>query len=280
MVGRVTRFKILIVRRHTTNMRDLRALSHGFILPGIHAVVVDAPSLSYFGGAPQLPPSTQWPVWKGQRLSFLARVSLAELNRAHRVEWLPQSGALLFFYDTDNQPWGFDPKDRGCCAVLHVPDLATPISVRDTTGGQSIPHRSITFRRIHTHPSSQRESVRALELSEAELEEYLNLVDAAFTHLPKHQIAGLPSPVQGDQMELECQLASNGQYCGDSSGYIGPRADALKPGAKDWRLLFQLDSDDDLGVMWGDCGMLYFWVQEDEAKGGRFANTWLILQCA
>jgi hypothetical protein len=35
---------------------------------------------------------------------------------------------------------------------------------------------------------------------------------------PIHWLLGHPDPVQGD-MQLECQLAANGLYCGDASGY-------------------------------------------------------------
>src|SRR5262249_16673268 len=97
---------------------------------------------------------------------------------------------------------------------------------------------------------------------------------------PKHQLLGLPSPVQGDQMELECQLASNGIYCGNPEGYATSRAKQLENGAGNWRLLFQMDSDDELGVLWGDGGMLYFWVEQAPAKRGDFSNVWLVLQCA
>jgi uncharacterized protein YwqG len=41
-----------------------------------------------------------------------------------------------------------------------------------------------------------------------------------------------------------------------------------------------MDSDDDLGVMWGDLGTLYFWVQESAARKGDFSNVWLVLQCS
>lgn len=80
-------------------------------------------------------------------------------------------------------------------------------------------------------------------------------------------------------MELECQLVSNGIYCGSPSGYEDPRAEALRAGSMRWRLLLQVDSDDDLQVMWGDAGMLYFWVDEEAARAGRFENVWLVLQC-
>ena len=63
-----------------------------------------------------------------------------------------------------------------------------------------------------------------------------------------HRLLGHPDPVQGD-MQLECQLASNGIDCGDAGGYRDPRVPALRPGAADWRLLLQIDSDDAAGMM-------------------------------
>ena len=52
-----------------------------------------------------------------------------------------------------------------------------------------------------------------------------------------------------------------------------------RPGAANWRLLLQFDTDDDLGVMWGDAGVIYYWVEAPAALAGRFENAWLILQC-
>jgi hypothetical protein len=44
-----------------------------------------------------------------------------------------------------------------------------------------------------------------------------------------------------------------------------------------WRLLLQIDSDDDLGLRWGDCGVLYFGMRADDLRAERFeraAVTW------
>ncbi len=38
------------------------------------------------------------------------------------MDWLPRIGLLLFFYDMETEPWGFDPEDRGGWSVIHVPD--------------------------------------------------------------------------------------------------------------------------------------------------------------
>ena len=81
-------------------------------------------------------------------------------------------------------------------------------------------------------------------------------------------------------MDLEAQLVSHGIYCGDPSGYQSPRAKELRAGAADWSLLFQIDSDEDGEMMWGDAGMLYFWIRREDAAQGKFDKTWVILQCS
>ncbi len=263
-------------------VRDVAALAAPLAAPAVHIVKTDGPSRSHFGGVPNLPPGLDWPERKGTRLGFLARLSLAELCHAHPIDWLPHDGALLFFYDIHEQPWGFDPKDRGGAVVLSLPDLPDPVSQPDARarGHESaLPHRNAAFRRIDTMPSMERDAAGALKLTDRESDLYGDLADAVFQREPKHQVAGFPAPVQGDGMELECQLVSNGLYCGDEAGYADPRVGPLKAGAANWRLLLQFDTDDDLGVMWGDGGVLYYWVEAQAARAGRFENAWLILQC-
>lgn len=269
-------------KRDDSPVRDVAALAAPLAGPAIHVVKTDAPSRSHFGGSPNLPPGMGWPVRNGNRLGFLARLSLAEMRSAHPIEWLPDAGALLFFYDMEAQPWGFDPKDRGSWAVLLVPELPAQVS-QVRPGAERHPtelsRRNAEFRRVDVLPSVERHSVESLGLSDAEGDRYCDLADAVFQGDPKHQMAGFPAPIQGDGMELECQLASNGLYCGDGKVYSDRRAEALTPGAANWKLLLQLDSDEALGVMWGDAGMIYYWIEAHAAREGRFEDTWLILQC-
>ena len=80
-------------------------------------------------------------------------------------------------------------------------------------------------------------------------------------------------------MQLEAQLVTNGLYCGSPTGREDPRRKTLEPGADDWVLLLQFDSEDTIDVMWGDCGMLYYWIRNDDLANGRFDNVWMTLQC-
>jgi uncharacterized protein YwqG len=93
-----------------------------------------------------------------------------------------------------------------------------------------------------------------------------------------HRLFGHSANVQGD-MQLEAQLVSNGLYCGNSSGYEDPRRAALEPGADEWVLLLQLDSDDRIDMMWGDLGMLYLWIKRGDLAERRFDRVWMTLQC-
>ncbi|MCH6259121.1 DUF1963 domain-containing protein, partial [Puniceicoccaceae bacterium K14] len=103
---------------------------------------------------------------------------------------------------------------------------------------------------------------------------------APFENQPRHQMFGYCSPVQNAEMDVECQLASNGLYLGDATGYNDPRAPELKKNAHEWKLLLQLDTDDDTEWMWGDVGMLYFWIRESDAQTKDFSKAWMIFQCS
>lgn len=256
--------------------RNVAELVAPFSKPAVQLTKSSAETASYFGGAPALPRGVAWPAKGGKPLAFLACLDLASLAKAAEVPWLPSSGRLSFFYDLENQPWGFDPKDRGGWAVIFTDEQPAPSA---PPAADALPRHGMGFREIATYPSWERPEVSALGLTDAEAETLIDLSGSAYGGLPRHQVGGFPSTVQGDGMELECQLVANGLYCGDATGYNSPEAEALRGGAGDWRLLLQFDSDDDLGVMWGDVGVLYFWIKESDARARRFENCWLVLQC-
>ena len=260
--------------------RDVAALVEPLRKPCVLLRTREDESLSAFGGLPPDHPGFRWPIRNGRPLGYLACIDLSEIKA---LDWLPPEGLLLFFYDLDEQPWGFDPKDRGGWAVVHVADPSTVHGVATTPPGWrkewSLPRSPIRIESGSSVPSWDHPVVEPLALTDVEQDVLIELHDAACGGAPRHQVGGYASPVQTAEMELECQLVSNGLYCGDATGYQDPRAESLKAGAADWRLLLQVDSDDGLGVMWGDLGMLYFWVRAQDARAGDFSNAWLVMQC-
>ena len=264
--------------------RDVTVLTRHLCKPAILVVKTQETTASYFGGAPPSYPGFVWPIKDGHPLSFLACFSCAELPRRSELDWLPQSGFLLFFYDLANQPWGFDPKDRGGWKTIYIsPETklsdSPAIPPQVLTKEAVLPKKFVKFTATELPPSPETDEIASLGLSEKERDAFIDYRSMLYGDQPNHQIGGYPDPVQNPDMDLECQLASHGLYLGDPTGYRDPRAAALRPGARDWSLLFQMDFDDDLGVMWGDAGMIYFWVRREDARARNFENTWLVLQC-
>ena len=189
---------------------------------------------------------------------------------------------LYFFYDQDQSTWGFDPKDRGSWKVVYAaagfsePTTAAPVGLRDEC---IYAEKFVGFREIASRPSAERIGLNLEEMSYDDYEKYDAFLLEPYCELPKHQMGGYPFAMQHDAMEVEAQLASGGLYVGDDSGYEDPKADELVRGAEEWGLLLQIDSDEDTGMMWGDCGVIYFWVKQNELMRGHFDDVWMILQC-
>ncbi len=238
---------------------------------------------SRIGGPPDLPKGMAWPSGKGKPLSPLAQINLSELRKHDAEGALPPAGLLSFFYDGLACPWGFDPADRDSWKVLYFPeqDLVRSPLPRELGAEGAYSCCELRFASSWSLPSTESLQTRGVELSEEEFDAYFDLageIDGIDGMKEHHQLLGYAAPVQ-NEMELECQLVSHGLYCGDSSGTDDPRAAALAAGAADWRLLFQLDSDDAASMMWGDLGMLYFWIRKQDLSAREFGKVWTILQC-
>lgn len=239
-----------------------------------------------FGGAPDLPPGTGWPHRDGRPLAFLAQIDLAVVGEFFEEPPENLEGWLCFYYDAEEQPWGFDPKDRAGWVVQQFRGDAD--TLRRTPPPESLPEASVfqpatlVFEPELSLPwpdvFEQLENCSTEEEADAyrEVFEQLDLQNA---DEPIHRLFGWSQNIQSP-MEPECQLVSNGLYCGNSSGYEDPRAEALLEDAGEWLLLLQLDTDDTPGWGWGDMGRLYFWIRRQDLLAGDFEQVWCVLQCS
>lgn len=239
--------------------RDVQTLVDDLAQPALQLVKVSDASRSYLGGDPQLPANLPWPQCDGRRLDFLARLSLADMQAALPLDWLPGEGALLFFVDADNEQLGDVTDGPESWRVLLVPDQPPSLAPNVAAGDARLPRFNVAYQRLQTYPSRTSSAVRELRLNEAEEDALEELRSAQPAARAQHQVGGYPAPIQDDVMEEECQIAAP----------AGPAT---------WRLLLQFDSDDDLTVMWGDTGMLYFWVRADDGRCGEFKHAWLVAQ--
>ncbi len=239
------------------------------------------------GGLPDLPAGFKWPKRGRKPLAFLAQFNLAELAANDQTKTLPSSGFLWFFYDLEEQPWGFDPKDSHGWSVIYsdvaASDLKRTKLPKELDAEWLLPESKLNFGIAQTFPAPTSTSVQVLKLSAEEAKAYQECLKQSIAadaeESPQHQLLGWPAPLQSAEMGGECQLAANGINCGEEVDEENPEVKALRVGAKDWKLLLQLDSDNDAGLSWGDAGRLYFWIRETDLSARRFDRCWAILQC-
>lgn len=245
-------------------------------------------SRSRCGGRPLLPADFVWPRSKERVLDFIVQVDLTELAEFAPPGVLPSSGLLTFFYDLENQPWGFDPAELD---GFHVELIAenSLVTHQLPSPDHALSENALIFNAAVTLPHfgsrDYDKLVRESRMTDSEADRYFDfLVALESRSYPTggvcyaHRLLGHSANIQGD-MQLEAQLVTNGLYCGDLSGYNDPRAKGLESGADDWVLLLQLDSDDQANLMWGDAGMLYYWIRSEDLAASRFDRTWMTLQC-
>jgi uncharacterized protein YwqG len=215
-------------------------------------------------------------------LLFLGQLALNEIHAVAPLRGWPREGTLSFFYEPS--AWGFDPLARGHCRILYYPahtELASVPFPTDLVDEARFPRRNFSF--VHEWTLPTRIKKDEVDLSIWGSDEYHALCRQVMSSQsddePIHRCGGHPQEIQGD-MRLECQLVTNGLYCGDSSGYQDPRRSLLEKGAADWDLILQVDSDEKrLGWMWGDLGRIYFWARWQDIEAADFGSSWAILQC-
>jgi uncharacterized protein YwqG len=235
---------------------------------------------SRLGGQPLVAAGFEWPrTDAGKALSFVAQLNTADVA-ADVLLPLPQDTLLAFFFEADEQHgWGFDPAHRQYWHVCATP-LERAVVAAAPPDSRSFTSRALRPRKVVTVPDSR----------EPPLDErwgyddddfnaiYDDLENSSSSDAPRHRMFGWPDLVQ-NPMRLECQLASNGVNVGHVDGYDESVAEQLSAGADDWILLLQLDTDDEVGWMWGDSGTIYYWIREEDLKACRFDRVWMVLQC-
>ncbi|MDQ7090683.1 MAG: YwqG family protein [Methylococcales bacterium] len=217
------------------------------------------------GGKPSVDlNSFQWPHSGGEPLAFVAQLDLTELARTLVIKWLPITGILLFFYDIETMPSGLNTEDSGLWKIIYSTKADTEANFPYQLAAEfQFDTYYLNATKITQLPSLERSYVTALQLTDVQKIAYEELYDREIGDQPSHQVAGFPDCIHDDTMEKKChQLVET------------------KGNKKDnWRLLLQLDSDENAEMIWGDCGVLYFWVRERDACVANFDDVRLIFQC-
>lgn len=234
---------------------------------------------SKMGGAPKLPAGMEWPRKPdGTPLTFIAQIDFAQVHPYDLDGRLPEGGKLWFFYDCsdDGMPWGFDPKDADGFRVIFAENAALVSAEAPDDLEVTFDEAGISFESRVDLLSTDSDICDDLDLPDEEMDDYFDWLEEREGGCNK--LLGHSDNIQGG-MELECEYVTHGLYCGDPSGYQKAKALGLHKNAARWTLLMQVESNEDIGMMWGDLGRLYLWITEEDLQARRFDKCWLILQC-
>lgn len=245
-------------------------------------------NVARLGGLPLLPDDVDWPEWPDHGpLSYIGEVRCDRLAEFSLDIDVPVRGRLLFFYfdgSFDNYAstvgtWDASTlqgtralhiSEEAACSPRSAPVGIKVYSARDFAGREIVtapgwehPDLEAAFRR----PGQDRRSfmdhpVNADAFADALHERHVG---------PLHQIGGYADPVQGPVEFEVAQAAVTSALPNDD-----PR---LSEEARRWELLFQVDTDDELGMEWGDGGVLYWMLRTDQGpddgtKLGEVSFTW------
>lgn len=209
---------------------------------------------SRMGGSPDLPPAQRWPENRGRPMEFLAQLDLAAAHRICPLPDLPERGWICAYCDVerlyeratiDEQFWRltyFDGETRSLRRTEHPGDPVERfrLCAVQIEREDCVPDVAATLRR---RISGNYEDVyRALSES----------INEAWDYNPVHRLGGYPVLIQTH------------------------RPSGAPAGSE---FLLQIDTDQDVGFMWGDLGRVYFWITPRDLKARRFDRAWSIDQC-
>lgn len=235
---------------------------------------------SKLGGSPDLPIGVTWPLHGDRRLPFVGQFNAHDFNRFSFCEDLPSDGILYFFLNMDSWVEEHDSSGRGNCRVLYHPGPLKDFGRLDLPERGSTPPRFNPCRIVFHEALSQgwhEIPIHAFHLDEAQEDEYVHIV-YEFPDGKAHQVLGRPGRIENleDELQLQCQVISHGLALGaDGRPLDKNKAKELAPGAADWKLLLQLDSDEGAEMDWGD-SMLSFWIRKRDLRDRNFSEVWMI----
>ncbi len=200
-----------------------------------------------------MPSEIAWPTRRsGDPHSFLAQIDLAGLPVCEGLP-VPRTGSLFFFCDAEYLPDPGDPQDvKDGIKIVYCPtslsDNALRTTPRDLSSDYTFESWSLNPRLDLTAPAQDVWEIRSLDMSDAESYAYCELfTQVSASDGSVHRMGGYPNRVQYGKVEPE----------------------------DDRRLLLQLDSEGEAGMMWNDQGRLYFTIREEDLESLSFEKAWL-----
>lgn len=227
---------------------------------------------SKFGGLPYFPKNLQYPTdSKGQAMFLLAQINFSETPK---LPLFPETGILQFYISNGSDIYGVcfeSPAKQEDFRIMYFSEITEDETHLETKfdflqkpdmlpfDKQSSLSFSLKYAPIPVADYHFESTILNIDSKlkydlfkeyEKVYEEYEKLFNSE-----GHKLGGYPYFTQNDPREFET-------YKGE-----------------DYVLLFQMDTDDEAGIMWGDCGVANFFISEQDLAIKNFSRVFYSWDC-
>jgi uncharacterized protein YwqG len=250
---------------------------------------------SRFGGSPDVSAGFTWPhvsgSGKAEPMEFVGQIRLSDLPEPV-PESLPRDGLLSFFTRWSEASVFYCPAGTPLQRATGPNPLVAPAPSgfvkrflaelkRNPDPRQTYRSCALAFAHGLSLPDGSSSIIEQMKLSRVDSESYSELVldppsGGTAGEKTQHRMFGYASPVQ-NEMELECDFVRRNEEVQWNSS-----PERFISATRDWVLLLQVDTDDypdGPGWMWGDAGMVYFWIHREDLAARAFDKVICIEQC-
>lgn len=252
---------------------------------------------SRVGGDPDVPPEFEWPMAEDVPLTFVAQINLEEVAGSKHLSELPLGGLLSFFYAPIPPGDSYSHPVR----VVHFANTDKLARRASPEGVERISEYDADFAEEKLFPSIEshffyesvlpEEPVRAFNETLRDgkagpepvpfegltnfLSSYNDIHD---DERPTHRLLGHPDSIQGDPY-LDMEIDTREQRWDDWKEGT-PEAYQIRKNALRWRLLLQIDAQQDGELLLNqDGGFFYFFIPADALAKHDWSQVRGILQC-
>jgi uncharacterized protein YwqG len=223
---------------------------------------------SKFAGNPYLPKSVEHPKDKnGKPMKLLAQLNFEEIPK---LGYLPEKGILQFFIAAEDDVMGInfdDMTDQSNFRILYHSEiisdnelLVTDFSYMNKLDTEYFPIQyelSLSFNIEHEPVSAEDYRINELLGDSVDLSQKVKTdLDQELWELYSdsflgdgHKMGGYPFFTQSDPRDYEPRLLEHEI------------------------LLLQIDTDDEIGIMWGDGGIANFFIRKEDLNRLNFSNV-------
>lgn len=217
---------------------------------------------SKLGGQPDLPANFKWPTCEGKPLTFMAQLDLSEIKSKLCDNMLPEKGFIYFFsavahIDYDKYAYFLDKIDESDTNKVYYFDIEKSQLKRQNNYYGKLNEVALDIDYADSYPLFAEEPVfESYDLSDEEIELLTEISD--LQHMATY------SSITMNYMSIHSMFA-----------YEIP---VQELGSYD-RVLLQTTSSENTGMDWGDCGIFFFYIREQDLINLNFDNVYSATQC-